>query len=86
MKSPFPYLGGKSRLATRIVSMLPADHDCYCEPFCGGGWVFFGKAPGRCEVLNDINGELVRFFRVVQTHLEEFLRYFRFAVVSRELF
>lgn len=86
MKSPFPYLGGKSRLAAKIVSMLPPNHDCYCEPFCGAAWVFFNKEPSRCEVLNDMNGELMRFFRVMQNHLEEFVRYFRFAIVSREMF
>lgn len=86
MKSPFPYLGGKSKLASQIVSMFPADHETYCEPFAGAAWVFFAKPPGRCEILNDIDGELVTFFRVVQNHLEEFLRYFKLAVVSREIF
>lgn len=86
MKSPFPYLGGKSKLASQIVSMFPADHETYCEPFAGAAWVFFAKEPGRCEILNDIDGELVTFFRVVQNHLEEFLRYFKMAVVSREIF
>lgn len=86
MNSPLSYLGGKSRLAERIVSIIPEDHTCYCEPFCGAAWVFFRKAPSKCEVINDMDGELITFWRVIQNHLEEFLRYYRFAVISRKLF
>lgn len=86
MKSPLRYLGGKSRLADRIIPLIPPDHLCYCEPFCGAAWVFFRKDHSECEVLNDRDSELVTFWRVVQNHLEEFLRYFKHAVVSRELF
>ena len=35
MKTPLPYYGGKSRLAKRIVDLMPA-HQCYVEPFSGG--------------------------------------------------
>ena len=86
MNSPLNYLGGKSRLADRIVSIIPEDHVCYCEPFCGAAWVFFRKEPSKVEVINDMDGELVTFWRVIQNHLEEFLRYYRFALVSRSLF
>ena len=86
MNSPLPYLGGKSRLADRIVRLIPADHLCYCEPLCGAASVFFRKEPSKVEVLNDADGELVTFWRVIQNHLEEFLRYFKFALVSREIF
>jgi len=85
MKSPLSYLGGKSRLAKRIVSRIP-EHHCYCEPFCGAAWVLFAKEPSKVEVINDLDSELVTFWRVIQHHLEEFLRYFKFAVVSRKLF
>lgn len=86
MNSPLSYVGGKSRLARRIVARIPEDHACYCEPFVGAGWVFFSKKPSRHEVINDLDGELVTFWRVIQNHLEEFLRYYRFAIVSRKIF
>lgn len=86
MKSPLNYLGGKSRLADRIVTMIPSDHTCYCEAFCGAGWVLFAKEPSECEVINDMDDELITFWRVIQNHLEEFLRYFKFAVISRRVF
>lgn len=86
MNSPLNYLGGKSRMADRIAKRIPPDHVCYCEPFCGAAWILFRKAPSRVEVINDRDCELVTFWRVVQNHLEEFLRYFKFALVSRKLF
>ncbi|MFA5688551.1 MAG: DNA adenine methylase [Kiritimatiellales bacterium] len=85
MKSPISYLGGKSLLAKQIVSMMPK-HKAYIEPFCGAAWVFFEKEPSEVEVLNDMNLELVTFWRVVQNHLEEFLRHFKHCVISREIF
>ncbi len=85
MKSPLIYIGGKSKLAKHIVAMIPA-HVCYCEPFCGAAWVLFTKELSKVEVINDLDGELVTFWRVIQNHLEEFLRYYKFAVISRHIF
>lgn len=86
VKSPLSYLGGKSKLAKQIVAMIPQDHVCYVEPFAGAAWVLFTKNPSKVEVINDLNDELVMFWRVVQNHLQPFLEYFKFAVVSRKLF
>ncbi len=86
MKSPLNYLGGKSRLAKTIVRMIPEDHVCYCEPFAGGAWVLFTKAPSKAEVINDADNDLVCFWRVIQNHLQTFLDYFRHAVISRQIF
>jgi DNA adenine methylase len=49
-----------------ILSLLP-EHNVYCEPFAGGAAVFWAKAPSKIEVLNDLNGELVNFYRIVKT-------------------
>lgn len=86
MNSPLRYVGGKSRLAKTIVPMLDIEHTCYCEAFCGAAWVYFSKEPSKSEVLNDIDGELTNFWRVIRHHLEPFLDYFKFAVVSRKIF
>lgn len=84
-KPIIPWIGGKRRLARHILPLFPA-HTCYVEPFCGAAALFFSKPPAKAEVLNDINGELVNLYRVVQHHLEEFLRQFKWALTSRQIF
>jgi len=61
-------------------------HECYCEVFAGAAWVLFKKEPSKSEIINDINSELTTLYRVVQNHLEEFVRYFKWALVSRDEF
>ena len=85
MAGPLSYIGGKNRLAKRVIEIFPK-HTTYVEAFAGGAQVFFHKEPSRVEVLNDLDGEIVNFFRVCQQHYEELLRYFRFCVVSRKWF
>lgn len=86
MANPFlPWIGGKRRLAPLILPMFP-EHSCYVEPFAGAAALFFLKEPSKVEVLNDINGELVNLYRVVQRHLEEFVRQFKWALSSREIY
>lgn len=80
-----PWIGGKRRLAAQILPLFP-DHTCYVEPFCGAAALFFLKEPTKVEVLNDINGDLVNLYRVLQHHLDEFVRQFRWALSSRQLF
>ena len=81
-----PWMGGKRRLADRIFPLFPK-HSCYVEPFAGGAALFFLRpVPADVEVLNDVNGELVNLYRVVQHHLEEFVRQFKWALVSREIY
>lgn len=48
--------------------------------------MYFMKPPSEVEVINDVNGELVNLYRVVQRHLEEFVRQFKWALSSREVF
>ena len=80
-----PWMGGKRRLADVILPRFP-EHTCYVEPFAGGAALFFLKQPSEVEVLNDINGELVNLYRVVKHHLEEFIRQFKWALSSRQIY
>lgn len=81
-----PWLGGKRRLADKLIPLFPK-HECYVEVFCGGAALYFLRPyPAATEVINDINGELVNLYRVVQHHLEEFVRQFKWALSSREVF
>jgi DNA adenine methylase len=84
MIGPLPYIGGKNRLATKIISMLP-EHITYVEAFAGGAQLIFHKPPSNVEVLNDLDFDIVNVFRVCQWHYEELIRYLRFCLVSRKL-
>jgi DNA adenine methylase len=58
--------GGKHNLARRLVELMPPDGH-YVEPFAGGLSVLLAKdAEGISEVVNDINGDLTNFWRVLQ--------------------
>jgi DNA adenine methylase len=65
MRTPITYYGGKQQLAETIVKLIPP-HRVYVEPFIGGAAIFFAKAPSECEIINDINSEIVNFYEVVQ--------------------
>ena len=80
-----PWLGGKRRLADKLLPLFP-QHECYVEVFCGGAALYFLKRPSPVEVLNDINGDLVSLYRVLTHHLEEFIRQFKWAFSSRQIF
>lgn len=82
MIGPIPYIGGKNRLAAQIIALFP-DHTTYVEAFAGGAQVFFRKEPSKVEVLNDLDHEIVNFYRVCQSHYEELVRYLRFTIASR---
>lgn len=81
-----PWLGGKRRLADKLFPLFPP-HECYVELFSGGAALYFlRQVPAPVEVLNDVNGELINLYRVVANHLEEFVRQFKWALSSREVF
>src|ERR1022692_3331846 len=85
MVGPLAYIGGKNRLAAKIIALLP-EHTTYVEPFAGGAQVFFHKRPSEVEVLNDLDGEIVNLLRVCQWHHEELIRHLKYTVASRSWF
>ena len=81
--APFPWFGGKARLAPHIVPLLPP-HTVYCEPFGGAASVLFAKRRAKLEVYNDINQGLVTFFRVLRDQPDELERLLRATPYARE--
>lgn len=65
VQSALNWFGGKQKLAAWIVSKLPP-HEVYVEPFGGAASVLLAKPPSTLEVYNDIDGDLVHFWRVVR--------------------
>lgn len=70
---PMAYFGGKTRLARRIVDLLPR-HGHYVEPFAGGLSVLLAKKPSRMETVNDLDDRLMTFWRVLRDKPEQLAR------------
>lgn len=73
MRPPFAYFGGKTTLAERIARLLPA-HLHYVEPFCGSLSVLLAKPPSAMETVNDLDGALMTFWRVLRDRPGELQR------------
>ena len=65
--SPVTYYGGKSAMLKYILPLIPK-HSLYCEPFFGGGALYFAKESSKVEVINDKNREVVNFFEQLKWH------------------
>lgn len=66
LTQPLKWHGGKHYLAKAIIGLMPP-HLHYVEPYFGGGAVLLNKDPiGVSEVINDINGDLTNFWRILQ--------------------
>lgn len=85
---PAPYLGGKRRLAARLVGLIESTpHRSYAEPFVGMGGVFLRRrAIAQAETINDISGDVVNLFRILQRHPRAFLDQIRWKLSSRAEF
>ncbi len=73
LKPPFAYFGGKTTLAPQIAALLPK-HEHYVEPFAGSLAVLLAKRPSTAETVNDLDGDLVTFWRVLRDQPKELER------------
>ncbi|PCJ75514.1 MAG: DNA methyltransferase [Rhodobacteraceae bacterium] len=79
-----PWMGGKSKLNKKI-NVIP--HKAYVEPFVGMGGVFLRRGfQPRLEVANDLNGEIINLFRILQRHYPQLMEVMRFQITSRREF
>lgn len=83
VKAPFPYYGGKTRLAEEIVALLP-EHTHYVEPFAGALSVLLAKPRSVLETVNDINGDIVNLFKVMRDRTGDLERVCALTPHSRE--
>ena len=70
IKPPVSYYGGKQTMLRHILPLIPK-HTLYAEVFCGGAALFWAKEPSSIEVINDINGEVSNFYRVLKRYPKE---------------
>ncbi len=73
LKAPVPYFGSKGRLADAIVAAFP-DHTHYVEPYSGSLAVLLAKPPSVMETANDLDGDLVHFWKVLRDRPDDLAR------------
>lgn len=86
--SPCQWPGGKGKLVKKILPHFRYDRKVYIEPFCGMASMFWHKKLHEVEVLNDLNGDVVNLFRVLQDKnlFEDFSHKIYYTLYSREEF
>lgn len=84
-KTPITYYGGKQRMVTKILPIIPR-HRIYCEPFFGGGAIFFAKSPSYLEVINDKNDILMSFYSTCKSRFDELQELIQNALCSESLY
>lgn len=81
----FGWYGGKYSHLDWLLPLLPDAHH-YCEPFAGSAAVLLNRAPAKVETYNDLDGEVVNFFRVLRDGSEALIRAIALTPFSREEF
>jgi DNA adenine methylase len=83
MKTPITYYGGKQRMVSTILPLIP-EHEIYTEAFIGGGAIYWAKPKAQLEVINDLNGELINFYQVMKHQYDELSRLVQATLHSRK--
>lgn len=73
MRPPIQYFGAKGNLADKLVAMMP-EHRGYIEPFGGSLAVLLAKEHSKIEVVNDLDENLMTFWRVLRDQPEDLVR------------
>ena len=79
----FGWYGGKFSHLDWLLPLLPEAHH-YCEPFGGSGAVLLNRLPSPVETYNDLDGEVVNFFRVLREQRDELISMIGLTPFSRE--
>ncbi len=81
----FGWYGGKFSHLNWLLPLLPKCHH-YCEPFAGSAAVLLNREPSPIETYNDIDGDVVNFFKVLRDQKERLVEAIGLTPFSREDF
>jgi DNA adenine methylase len=81
----FGWYGGKFSHLEWLLPLLPKAHH-YCEPYSGSAAVLLNREHSPVETYNDIDGDVVNFFRVLRDRHDELIRTIALTPFSREEF
>ncbi|HBE26474.1 MAG TPA: DNA methyltransferase [Ktedonobacter sp.] len=81
----FGWYGGKYSHLNWLLPLLPKTTH-YCEPFAGSAAVLINREPSPVETYNDIDGEVVNFFRVLREQKEALIEVIGLTPFAREEF
>ena len=81
----FGWYGGKFSHLEWLLPYLPNAYH-YCEPFAGSGAVLLNRKPSPIETYNDLDGEVVNFFKVLRDSKDELIEKIALTPFSREEF
>jgi DNA adenine methylase len=84
-KIAFGWYGGKFSHLDWLLPLLPACNH-YCEPFGGSAAVLLNRPPSPVETYNDLDGEVVNFFRVLRDQKDALIEAIGLTPFSREEF
>ena len=82
-KTAFGYYGGKRSHLGQLLPLFPSNIHHYCEPFGGSAAVLLNREPTGPETYNDLDGEVVNFFKVLRDHYDELVRAISLTPFSR---
>lgn len=85
MNAILNYPGAKWGMAKEISYLMPS-HRSYLEPYFGSGAVLFNKQPSPIETVNDIDGDIVNFFKVLKECPERLADAISMTPYSRDVF
>lgn len=68
----FKWSGGKRREIVHVRELMPSEFDALCEPFVGGGAIWFGLSHHK-NIMADTNTDVINFYNIVKSHGKDFI-------------
>jgi DNA adenine methylase len=82
-KIAFGWYGGKFSHLSWLLPLLPYTNH-YCEPFGGSASVLINRNPSPVETFNDIDGEIINFFRILRENKDALIESIGLTPFSRQ--